>query len=493
MTVIYGLLCLDLLVIIHEFGHFFVAKWCGIEVESFSVGMGPIILHKKMKGTDWRLSLIPLGGYCGLKGQSDFQLALNEKAKEVKGEPGSFYALHPFKRILIAFAGPFANFLFAVIAYTIINIVGYSYYTTGNKIILANEIYESTSIPTVAADAGLKTGDKIVAINGKPTPYFSDIYEKIAVNAQKKLVLTVERAESDEHGDSAKNDSATIGDSAKNDSAKNDRAKNDSATEKTTRFEVEIVPQLNKETGGGVIGILSWSDAIIDEVKENTPAQKAKLEIGDKIIFVDDIPVQNTAEYRKVAGDKKDFTLTVEKADGSIFTTEKIEPETAENGSKLIGIVFHADKVEKKRYHFFPALFHGFADCTSNIALTFKGIAMLFKGIDITKAVSGPLRITVMLGDSAKEGFSAGFRAGLTNLLQFMSVISISLFIMNLLPIPILDGGLILFALIEMIIRKQVSPKIQYYVQFVGIAILLLLFAVALFGDVSYLIDKFKK
>ena len=117
---------------------------------------------------------------------------------------------------------------------------------------------------------------------------------------------------------------------------------------------------------------------------------------------------------------------------------------------------------------------------------------MLFKGIDVTKAVSGPLRITVMLGDSAKDGFSAGFKEGVVTVLQFLSVISISLFIMNLLPIPILDGGLIVFALIEAIFKKGISPKIQYYIQFVGIAILLILFAVALFGDVSFLIDKFK-
>ena len=463
MTVVYGLLCLDFLVIIHEFGHFFVAKWCGIEVESFSVGMGPILLHKKFKGTDWRLSLIPLGGYCGLKGQQDFQIALNEKAKEVKGEPGSFYSLHPFKRILIAFAGPFANFLFAVLAYTIISMVGYSYYTTGNKIILADEIYDSSevSMPQVAKEAGLKTGDKIIAINGKETPYFSDIYETIAVNAQKKITLTIER-------------------------------KNETTKENET-FEVPLTPQLNKETGGGVIGIVSWSDALIDEVKDDTPAKNAGLEPGDKIIAIDGTNVKNTAEYRKIASKRENFTLTVQKPDGSILTTEKIEPKIQENGSKLIGIVFHADKVEQKRYSFFPAIFKGFCECGKNIALTFRGIGMLFKGIDVTKAVSGPLKITVMLGDSAKEGFSSGFRTGLVNILQFTAVISISLFIMNLLPIPILDGGLILFALIEMILRKQVSPKIQYYVQFVGLAIIGLLFVIAMTGDISYLVEKFKK
>ncbi|MCR5698248.1 MAG: RIP metalloprotease RseP [Treponemataceae bacterium] len=456
MTIIYGLLGLDLLVIIHEFGHFLVAKWCGVIVESFSVGMGPVLLHKTIKGTDFRLSLIPLGGYCGLKGQEDFQIALNEKAEQIKGEPGSFYSIHPLKRVLIAFAGPFFNFLFAVIACIIIAMIGYSYYTSSNKIILASEIYPE--IHSVAQESGLKTGDKIIAIDGKETPYFTDIYEIIAVNAQKELTFTVERTDD----------------------------KNNTET-----FDLKITPDLNKETGGGVIGITTWTDTLIDEVLEDTPAWKAGLQAGDLITKVNGIDVNNTAEYRKIAKDKDSFEISVMR-DGKEIDIGTIAPSVDEKGNKLIGIVFHAQKVDAKTYSFFPAIWQGTKEAFRNIELTFKGIKLLFKGIDITKAVSGPLRITVMLGDSAKDGFAAGFKEGVVTVLQFLSVISISLFIMNLLPIPILDGGLILFALIEAIFKKQISPKIQYYVQFVGIAILLVLFAVALFGDISYLIDKFK-
>ena len=457
MTVIYGLLGLDILVIIHELGHFLVAKWCGVVVESFSVGMGPVLIHKTIRGTDFRLSLIPLGGYCGLKGQEDFQIALNEKAEQIKKEPGSFYSIHPLKRVLIAFAGPFFNFLFAVISCVIIAMIGYSYYTTSNKIILASEIYPE--IHSVAKESGLKTGDRIIAIDGKETPYFTDIYEIIAVNAQKELNFTVERT--------------------------------NEKTGSTETLELKIVPDLNKETGSGVIGITSWTDSLIDEVLEDSPASKAGLNAGDIITKVDGIKVNNTAEYRKIVSEKESFSISVLR-DGKEIDIEKIEPTKDNKGNKLIGIVFHAQKIDAKTYSFFPAIWQGTKEAVKNIQLTFKGIAMLFKGIDVTKAVSGPLRITVMLGDSAKDGFSAGFKEGVVTVLQFLSVISISLFIMNLLPIPILDGGLIVFALIEAIFKKGISPKIQYYIQFVGIAILLILFAVALFGDVSFLIDKFK-
>ena len=126
------------------------------------------------------------------------------------------------------------------------------------------------------------------------------------------------------------------------------------------------------------------------------------------------------------------------------------------------------------------------------IGLTFKSISLLFKGINLTNAVSGPVRITVMLGDTVQSGFSAGFRTGLVSTLNFLALISVSLFIMNLLPIPILDGGLVLFAVIEAIIRKPVHPKIMYYTQFIGIVFIFILLGIAVFSDANFIIKGIK-
>ncbi|MBP5283153.1 MAG: site-2 protease family protein, partial [Treponema sp.] len=141
---------------------------------------------------------------------------------------------------------------------------------------------------------------------------------------------------------------------------------------------------------------------------------------------------------------------------------------------------------EAKTYSFFPAVWHGIGDTFSTISMTFKGISMLFKGVDITNAVSGPVRITTFLGETVEEGFSEGFREGLAAVLKFASVINVSLFIMNLLPIPVLDGGLILFALIETITRKRISPKVQNRVQYIGIAFIACLMVFAISGDIKY-------
>jgi regulator of sigma E protease len=309
LTIIYGLLGLGFIVFIHELGHFIVAKLCGVTVESFSVGMGPILLHKTIKGTDYRLSLIPLGGYCGMKGQKDFQIALDEKLESIQGETDSFYGIHPLKRALIAFAGPFFNFLFASFAFMIISMIGYSYYTSQNKIILANEIYPE--MESVASNAGLKTGDKILSINEKETPYFTDIYEAISVSANQEIDLTIERNQE--------------------------------------IFNVQVTPSLNKETGAGVLGIISWTDPLIDFIEENSPAQKAGIQIGDLILKINDDSIKNTVEYNSAIEDLDKFSMTVLRDGQEIFIPE-IEPKIIQNEStqKSVGIGFHAEKIKSK-------------------------------------------------------------------------------------------------------------------------------------------------
>lgn len=450
MTIIYGLIGLGFIVFIHELGHFITAKICGVIVESFSIGMGPILLHKTIKGTDYRLSLIPLGGYCGMKGQKDFQVALDEKLESITGDKDSFYGIHPLKRVIIAFSGPFFNFIFAAIAFMIISMIGYSYYTSENKIILANEVYPE--MESIAEKAGLQTGDKILSVNDKETPYFTDIYEAISISANKKTDLQVQR---------------------------------DSEI-----FNIEVTPSLNKETGAGVLGIVSWTNPLIDSVEKNSIAEKVGLKEQDLILQINDDIIKNTADYNNAIQKYDNFSMKVLRDNNEIII-ENIELNPQKEDKTTLGITFYTEKVKSKTYSFFPAIINGFVEAGKTTALTFKSLGLLFQGVDLTKAVSGPLRITVMLGDTAKAGFSAGFSTGIVTVFNFLAIISISLFIMNLLPIPILDGGLILFALIEAITKKQISPKIQYYVQFIGVGLILVLFVFAMFGDISYIINLF--
>ncbi|MBQ7619858.1 MAG: site-2 protease family protein [Treponema sp.] len=372
MTIVTGLLILSFLVFFHELGHFLLARLCGVEVEAFSIFMGPVLLHKKIGKTDYRLSLLPIGGYCQMKGEKDFSKAVEDGLGYVPGGKDSLFGTHPLKRALIGFAGPFFNLFFAFAASTIIAMIGYSYFTRSATI----QIPDDPAFKSPAREAGIKSGDTIVKIAGKEIADFSDIYEQVALRGDEDVEVEVSRP-------------------------------TDLGGQERLVFTVHTL--LNKKEGNGILGVMASGDTIQKEVKALS---------------------------------------------------------------------------------FFPALKKGFLETGKLLGQTLKSIGILFKGVDITNAVSGPARISSMLGESAKEGFSAGMKTGWIVLLQFMALISVSLFIMNLLPIPILDGGLILFALIQTVTKRQIPPRIQYKIQVAGVAVILLLFLVGVGGDIKYFINK---
>ena len=366
MRIVIGLICLCFLIFFHELGHFLVAKLFKIKVESFSIGMGPILFHKTIKGTDYRISLFPFGGYCGIKGEKDFQEALKNNYSKIEGEKDSMYGCHPFKRAAIGFAGPFFNFLFAFFAFTVILLAGYTTYSYSNKIIIASEL--DSSIQSQAGKAGLKTGDEIIKINNKKIEDFSDIIFEISKRPDEDIEISVLR------------------------------------DKEIIEFSVHSV--LDKTSGTGKIGISADTTTLL--------------------------------------------------------------------------------KKEIKSKNFFLAIKDGFLESLNMTFLTLKGIFTLFKGVDLKNQVSGPARVANMIGEVVSESATQGKKAVFINLLNFMALISISLFLMNLLPIPVLDGALILFALIEGIFRIRLHPKFYYYIQFIGIFIIIIIFIIGVSGDFIY-------
>ena len=363
MTIIIGIIFLGFLVFIHELGHFAASSLSGVKVEAFSIGMGPVLLHKEWHGTDWRLSLLPFGGYCAMKGEQDFDEFYNGNTAV---EKDSFYGVKAISRAFIGFAGPLSNFLFSVFAFFVIALIGYTYYSAGNTIRIATEEYPE--LHSAAADAGMLSGDKIIKINSKDIADFSELYTEVASHPDEDIFVTVDR-----NGEI---------------------------------LNFTLHTDMNKSTGEGKIGVMSDSASL---------------------------------EAR-----------------------------------------------EAQRYGFFPAIGRGFYETFNLIYLSLKGISTLFKGVNISESVAGPARITSMLGETAKSGFSAGFKSGIVSVLNFMALISVSLFIMNLLPIPILDGFLVFTSIVEAIFGLKVSPKARNVVQYIGIAIIAGLFMLALSGDFHY-------
>ncbi len=373
MRIIIGLVFLFFLIFFHELGHFFAAKLFGVKVEAFSIGFGPVLLHRKKGDTDYRLSLIPVGGYCAMKGEKDFQKSLDAGLDHIEAEKDSMYGVHPFKRLLIAFAGPFFNLFFAFFALTCISLIGYTYYSYSNKIDVPDE-KNHAEIKSAAKEAGIQSGDTIIKIDGNNTEDFSDLIEQISTKPDQDIILTVIRDGKE--------------------------------------LEFKVHTELDKKTGGGKIGIIA--------------------------------------------------------------RTESLEQK------------------EKKPKWILPAVAEGFVETCKYSYLTVKGFFTLFKGVDLSETVSGPARIADMMGQAVKESFGASVKTGIVSTLSFMAVISISLGIMNLLPVPVLDGGLILFAFIELVFRRKLSPKILYYIQFVGIAFIAVMFVIGINGDIHYFINLIK-
>lgn len=451
IKILIGLLVLSVMVVIHELGHFLMAKLCGVTVESFSIGWGPILLKKKIKETEYRISAIPMGGYCGMKGEKAFVKALEENLSTIPKEEGGLYNASPIKRILIAFAGPFANYISAVVCFAIISSMGATYHTYSNTVAPIH-CYDST-VATSAKDADLQIGDKIIEINGKKTTNFREIMLEVMTAANKPLMFKIER---------------------------------DGVV-----FEKEITPKLNPKTGSGLIGIYPFVNLKIEDVLSNSASYNAGLKKGDIIRNINGKNVDNTIELQEELNSLYESqiektTIGVER-EGSMLEKE-IYIVRLEKGGIDLGISFQTQKVVVKATGFFSSIVQGFVKTHETILLTFKGFALLFKGIDLRQAVSGPLRITHMIGDVAQEGFKSSMAEGWASLLSFVAIISISLFIMNLLPIPVLDGGLILLSLIEAVLRHEISPKITYRVQFIGFAFIALLFAFAMVVDVLFFI-----
>ena len=449
VKILIGLIILSIMVFIHELGHFIAAKLCGVVVESFSIGWGPVLFKKKKGDTEYRISAIPMGGYCGMKGEKAFQQAIEENLAAIPKKEGELYGVHPFKRIIIAFAGPFANYISAVLALAIVSAIGSSYYTSSNKI--APVYYYNEADDSPAREADLRMGDVILSINGEKTETFADIVRLIVPEAKEEVTLEIER-------------------------------EGQILTKK-------LRPKLDPKTGAGIIGFYSFIPLEIDGVKPSSSAELAGLKKGDLITEVNGIEVANTVDLNRALDGISEKTAELGILRDGNKITKTVNLIRTENGIDL-GLKIKNIKVEIPGTGFFKSIVNGFVLTHKSFVLTFKSLGLLFKGVDFRQAVSGPVRITHMLGDVAAQGFKAGFLIGLSDILNFVSIISISLFIMNLLPIPILDGGLILFAFIEFIFRRQIHPKVLYYVQFIGIAFIGVVFIFALWGDIGYFLGR---
>lgn len=449
LKILLGLVGLGVVVFVHELGHFLAARLVGIDVEAFSIGWGKPVLKKKIGAVEYRIGMFPLGGYCKMRGEAEFQDAYENNRREIAPKRGTYYGASPWKRILVSFAGPLFNLIFAVIVFSCIWGIGFEVHTMGNRIVRVSDVVPGEGYP--ADEAGLLTGDRIVRIDRRPIEYYHDIQEEIAINAEKELSLTVER------------EGRTV--------------------------DLTIRPRLEKSTGAGKIGVYYWADPVVRSVAEGSPAERAGLRKGDRIIRANGEDLPYTVAMLRILADRPPVLSLEYEREGRIERAD-LPLAYAEGGTADPGIGYESLQYRTQGLSPLGAVVKGTGEAWKTLAVSVRSLSLLFRGIDLTQAVSGPVRITYMVGDAAAEGFGQSIGTGISSMANFLALISIALCIMNLLPLPILDGGMIILFIVEALRGHPLHPKAVSAFQTVGVVLIFGLMIFAVFGDILFLVRR---
>jgi regulator of sigma E protease len=417
-------------VLIHELGHFLVARLCGVPVDRFSIGFGPKVVGFKRGGTEYVISAVPLGGYVKMAGEEALE-------SDAPPPPDTFLG-HPWwHRVLIALAGPGANFVFAFVVLTLLYFTGMSYPDSAN-------IVGRVGAGSVMERVGLVSRDTIVEVAGKPTTRGGEVRLALVGGEAEPLrkhpidlALVVDRG--------------------------------------GTRVPLTVpAAALNALADS----LLFYGPPVIGEVVNGTPAYVAGLAAGDRITAIDGEPVDEwlTVLERVSARPGKSTQFTIER--GGQTRTISVTPLRQEEGGKEVGRigVFAESRTWTARYPLPQSIQYGARQTVDLSAAQFAAIGSLIRHpAGIGQSMSGPLAIMEMTGRAAEKGASDLFR--------LVALISVALMAFNLLPIPVLDGGLIVMAIAEGIRRRPVPVKVQLLFQQVGLVLLGSLILFVLFND----------
>jgi regulator of sigma E protease len=436
VAIVAFIVLIGVMVVVHEFGHFAVAKLCGVRVEAFSIGFGPRLFGIKRGDTDYKVCLLPLGGYVKMTGESPAE-------GQPADDPGAFTAHPRWQRMLIGLAGPVANFILAFV----LMVFYYNFINEVPKYVVSQTVIEWV-VPGSAADrTGLQTGDVIRRFDGVDNPDWMQVGNRAALNLNQNVPVTVERG--------------------------------------GQQIPLTLhIPQLPKGqdfdlNDAGILPQITVGPIGVDEVQPSTPAQKAGLHKGDQIRAVDghEFHYVGTLLAYMQAGQGKPITLDVLRNGAPISLTAY--PAKLDSGYKL-GFQATGSPSRMDPLPFPKAVAQAKAFCRDNSFLIVEVLGRLFTRKVAVSQLSGPVGIARMAGQAAEmKGWLPKF--GLA------AAISINLGILNLMPFPILDGGLILLLLIESILRHDISLNVKERIYQAAFVVLVVFFAFIIFNDVTKL------
>ena len=436
-------LALGILVTAHEFGHYWVAKRLGVKILRFCIGFGRPWLQWRSGETDFALAVIPLGGYVKMLDEREGEVAAHELHRAFNRKPLS-------TRIAVVAAGPLANFLFAILAYWAMLMIG----VTGPRPIIG-----TVDADSIAARAGLVRGQEIVEVDGNRAQTWDGVFRRAldGILDQRALRLAVR------DGDGAvKNVMLDVSKVSVDDLGAGDFFKTLGMAP-----DVPLVPP------------------VIARVTADGAAAAAGIKDGDKVLSVDGEPVASWGDWVDVIRQHPEQALTVMVERGGTQLSLTVTPVRIEEGGKIMGRIGAEPQIPKgmddmpmgvERYGPWLALGNAIDRTVGMSLTTLKFLGKMIMGEASVRNLSGPISIAQYAGASAK--------LGVARFLEFLALVSVSLGVLNLLPIPILDGGHLLYYLIEFVTRRPVSEHLQLWGQQLGLVVLLSLMGLAVYNDI---------
>jgi regulator of sigma E protease len=447
ISVVSFILAIAILISVHEYGHFWVARKLNVKVLRFSIGFGKTLFKYtgKKDNTEFVIAALPLGGYVKMLGEGD------EEGEDVKPEElhRAFNQQNVYKRFAIVFAGPFVNFIFAILAFFLMYIIGIQ----GVKPVLG--VMDKDSI---AWQSGFRQGDLVTQVDGYNINTFGDMYEELMpFFMDRDDVLVQVNNNQDLH---LKLNLVPLSVEA-------------SQMHETIGFELDL-PEI---------------EAVIGKVFPDTPAQHSGMMVDDKIISINGQEITDwlgLVSYVKARPKQKMHVVLLRNKE--IRNIDLVSSSGLRNGKQvgLLGIgnkykaILSDSMLVVNRYPVFEALYKGVEKTWSMSLLTLKMFYKMLMGEASLKNISGPITIAEVAGNS--------FQQGIEYFLRFLGIVSLSLGIINLLPIPVLDGGHLMFYMIEMIKGKPVSEVTREFSLKIGVGLLMLLMSLAIFNDISRLL-----
>ncbi len=444
-NILWLLILIGVMIMIHEFGHFWAARYFDVKVETFSLGFGPRLFGFRRGETDYRVSLVLFGGYVKMAGEQTGEFgAENTPVTLSVADPRTLLAKPRWQRLIIAFAGPFMNLLLAVGLLTGLFMVKYPKLSDTDMEAVIGHVVPGTP----AAKAGIHDGDRIVNLDGKSNPTWEDVGMKEIESAGRPMYITVDRG--------------------------------------GRRINTVVTPILSEASGAGYAGWDESGEVELAEVKPNFPAAKAGLQKGDLIVALDGQPIHSTARFHEVTKNSGGKPVTIDYRRNGQTHTVVIQPIYAKVDGPaqwMIGVLSQTKLNIATVKLSFPDALAESIDQNAKGALFFVHVleGMIERRMS-TKNLTGPIGLGAIAGQEAREGPMA--------YLSLMAMLSLQLAILNLMPIPILDGATILMLIIEIVMRRDLSMGVKEAMFKAGFVFIMMLVAFVIYNDLAKMLPQ---